>query len=100
MVIILSLLSGALLAGVVAYIERYYELKGVPPEMTYFTRSQLLYSIMFAFLAAQALTSIVLSIKLFEVGDTALLSVLIPGVLVLLKWPAESIMRWLMPTKP
>ena len=99
MVIVLSLLSGALLAGVVAYIERSFELKGVSFDTAYFTRSQLVSSIVFAFLAAQALASVVLSIKLFAVGDMAVIFFGTVTTLALLKGPAEYVMKQLMPDK-
>jgi len=99
MVIILSLLSGALLAGVVAYIGRYFELKEVSETTPYFTLDQLLTAIIFAFLAAQALASVVLSIKLFAVGDMAVIFFGTVITLVLLKGPAEYVMKQLMSDK-
>ncbi len=87
------------MAITVAYIERYFELKGVPFDKAYFTRRQLVLAIVSAFLGAQGLASIVLSLKLFAVGDMAVLFLGTVVVLLLSKGPAEYFMKRLMPLK-
>lgn len=96
MTLFVSLLWGAVIALVVACIGHWVESRGTPRAKAYPTLYELVGSIFLWFLAAQTISSIVLSVKLFAVGDMAIIFIATITSLAIFKKPAEYFIRWLL----